>query len=216
MDSREVSDSSLGPLKSFKAASASWAVLTYLWRKSIPNSSPPPPAISCDWETSPVISWELQLISSPPGEAYFPDGKNKFDGLLPMERRCVPGASVNEKSRVQAACRHTQLLGGVALDPCRLLPRNFACVANFVSHCMPHERKERARQEKCLKFPRASSIHLLSKLEPMYHTQVRVLQGHSLCLGWPGVWALFPCCSPVWLCGVTWMDGGESHKVTLC
>lgn len=48
-----------------------------------------------------MISWELQLISSPPGEARFSDGKNQFVGLLPMERRCGPGASVNERSWVQ-------------------------------------------------------------------------------------------------------------------
>lgn len=41
------------------------------------------------------------------GEARFPDGKNQFDGLLPMERRCGPGASVNERS-----CEQTHAAAG--------------------------------------------------------------------------------------------------------
>lgn len=96
-----------------------------------------------------MTSWELQSISSPPGEAHFSDGK-KFDGLLPMECRCVPGASENEKSRVQT---HTAA-GRRGLRTMQASSHGILLAWLTLSLFIPHERKEQAGQEKCLKFPR--------------------------------------------------------------
>lgn len=80
-----VRDSSLSPLKSLSTADASWAGPTFMKEKHSKRSL----AVSCDWKISPVISWELEQILSSPGEACFPDGKNKQDGASGRGRVCA-------------------------------------------------------------------------------------------------------------------------------